>query len=97
MRCLPPSDDVNTPVPSCCSSRSRRTPLSLTGAGDDALYRHTQARLRAAEQSVANALTGVPETVLATGDVRDGDPAEQLLEVSRDEICCSSGLMVAAA
>ena len=39
----------------------------------------TQARLRAAEQSVANALTGVPETVLATGDVRDGDPAEQLL------------------
>ena len=44
----------------------------------------TQARLRAAEQSVADALTGVPETVLATGDVRDGDPAEQLLEVSRD-------------
>lgn len=44
----------------------------------------TQARLRAAEQSVADALSGVPETVSATGDVRDGDPAEQLLEVSRD-------------
>ena len=44
----------------------------------------TQARLRAAEQSVANALTGVPETVLATGDVRDGDPAEQLLDVTHN-------------
>ena len=44
----------------------------------------TQARLRAAEQSVAEALTGVPETVSATSDVRDGDPAEELLEVSRD-------------
>ncbi len=44
----------------------------------------TQARLRTAEQSIADALTGVPETVSATGDVRDGDPAEQLLEVSRD-------------
>ncbi len=44
----------------------------------------TQARLRAAEQSVAEALSGVPETVSATGDVRDGDPAEELLEVSHD-------------
>jgi len=44
----------------------------------------TQARLRAAEQSVADALSVVPETVSATSEVRDGDPAEQLLEVSRD-------------
>lgn len=44
----------------------------------------TRARLRAAEQSVAEALTSVPETVSATSEVRDGDPAEQLLEVSDD-------------
>ncbi|MGD1058931.1 MAG: universal stress protein [Solirubrobacteraceae bacterium] len=44
----------------------------------------TQARLRAAEQSVADALSVVPETVSATSEVRDGDPAEELLEVSRD-------------
>ncbi len=44
----------------------------------------TEARLRAAEQVLAEALTSVPESVLATSEVRDGDPAEQLLEVSHD-------------
>jgi nucleotide-binding universal stress UspA family protein len=44
----------------------------------------TQARLRAAEQSVAEALTSVPESVSAASEVRDGDPAEQLLDVAND-------------
>lgn len=42
----------------------------------------TRARLRAAEQSVAETLTSVPESVSAASEVRDGDPAEQLLDVA---------------
>jgi nucleotide-binding universal stress UspA family protein len=44
----------------------------------------TEARLHAAEQVLAEALTSLPESISATSEVRDGDPAEQLLEVSRD-------------
>jgi len=44
----------------------------------------TEARLRAAEQLLAEALTSLPESISATSEVRDGDPAEQLLEVSHD-------------
>jgi nucleotide-binding universal stress UspA family protein len=44
----------------------------------------TEARLCAAEQVLAEALRSLPESISATSEVRDGDPAEQLLEVSRD-------------
>ncbi len=44
----------------------------------------TEARLRAAEQVLAEALSSLPETISATSEVCDGDPAEELLEVSRD-------------
>jgi nucleotide-binding universal stress UspA family protein len=43
-----------------------------------------RARLRAAEHSVAKTLTSVPENVSAASEVRDGDPAEQLLDVTND-------------
>jgi nucleotide-binding universal stress UspA family protein len=44
----------------------------------------SQARLGAAGELVAEAIAGLPETVSATSDVRDGEPAEQLLDASRD-------------
>jgi nucleotide-binding universal stress UspA family protein len=44
----------------------------------------TEARLHAAEQVLAEALRGLPESISATSEVRDGDPAEQLLEVTHD-------------
>jgi hypothetical protein len=37
----------------------------------------TEARLHAAEQVLAEALTSLPETISATSEVRDGDPAER--------------------
>lgn len=44
----------------------------------------TEARLRAAKQVLAEALRSLPESISATSEVRDGDPAEQLLKVSSD-------------
>ena len=44
----------------------------------------TEARLRAAERVLAEVLRSLPESISATSEVRDGDPAEQLLEVSHD-------------
>jgi nucleotide-binding universal stress UspA family protein len=41
-----------------------------------------EARIHAAEQAVAAALNSVPKGVSATGEVRDGEAAEQLLEVT---------------
>ena len=43
-----------------------------------------EARLRVAKHAVAESLTSVPETVSVTSEVRDGDPAEQLLEAAHD-------------
>ena len=42
-----------------------------------------EARIHAAEQAVALALNSVPKGVSATGEVRDGETAEQLLEVTK--------------
>jgi len=44
----------------------------------------TQARLRATEESASEMLSTVPDSVSASSEVRDGDPAEQLLAVSDD-------------
>jgi nucleotide-binding universal stress UspA family protein len=45
-------------------------------------YEIAEARLRAGEQAIAEVIASVPETVSAAGEVCDGDPAEQLLEVT---------------
>jgi hypothetical protein len=42
----------------------------------------TQARLDAAERATAAVLAGLPSSVSATSEVRDGAPAEQLLEAT---------------
>ncbi len=44
----------------------------------------TEARLAAAEQALETALAGLPPGVSARSEVRDGDPAEQLLGITRD-------------
>jgi nucleotide-binding universal stress UspA family protein len=41
-----------------------------------------KARLHAAEEGVAQALAGLPEGILASSEVRDGQAAEKLLEVT---------------
>jgi nucleotide-binding universal stress UspA family protein len=44
----------------------------------------TQARLDAAERATAAVLARLPSSILATSEVRDGAPAEQLLEATCD-------------
>jgi nucleotide-binding universal stress UspA family protein len=53
------------------------------GAGAALSYRAiVKARLQAAEEGVAQVLAALPEGVSATSEVRDGQPSEELLEVT---------------
>ena len=96
MRCLPPSD----------YAEQTGAELLLVAVVEDAAVpdpaRATMASIQITQpdyaplsRSVANALT-VPETVLATGDGRDGDPAESPSRSHVTQICASRCRMVAA-
>lgn len=90
--------DVREPTPGALAAgiglcEKTGTALLLAAVADDAAIpdptRATmpyaevvEARIHAAEQAVALALNSVPKGISATGEVRDGEAAEQLLEVT---------------
>jgi nucleotide-binding universal stress UspA family protein len=82
-RLRPASHCARRAAPHCCSPWSRTTPPIPDPTRATMPYGEAvKARTHAAEQAVAAALTSVPKGLSATGEVRDGDTAGQLLEVA---------------
>ena len=97
MRCLPLSDYANRLVPSCCSSRSRGTPLSLTRRGRRCPTPRSP-RPDCAPQSRASPrrYPACPRPFRLPGTSAMVTQRRSCSRSRMTQICCSSGLMAAA-